>query len=170
MAEYVAIPGSGAVGTFAVQIAKAYGAEVTPVVSTSNVDQARSLGASTVVDYTIEDFTRRPERYDVLIDIAGSKRWTDYRRILKPEARFVAVGARVPSNLLSIRIGAIGAPQKYLFFIARMRQGDLAVLRELVDAGKLSPVIDRTYDLMHAVDAFTYLKAGHARAKVVVSV
>lgn len=162
--------GSGAVGTFAVQVAAAYGAEVTAVVSTRNVEQARSLGAAAVVDYTRDDFTLRPERYDVLIDIAGSKRWPEYRRVLQPNARFVAVGARVPSNLMSIRFSSVGSSQKYVFFIARMRQGDLVTLRGMVDAGKLRAVVDRTYDLDHAAEAFVYLKAGHAQGKVVVTV
>lgn len=161
--------GSGAVGTFTVQIAKAFGGDVTAVCSTPKFDLVRSLGATTVIDYTTEDFTQRPDRYDVLIDIAGSRTWAEYRRILKPDARFVSVGARVPANLMSIRVGAIRASQKYVFFIARMRRDDLATLRDLVDTGKLSPVIDRQYDLAHAAEAFTYLKAGHASGKVVVT-
>lgn len=162
--------GSGAVGTFAVQLAKALGGEVTAVCSTRNVDMVRSLGATTVIDYTKEDFTKRPALYDVLIDIAGTKTWPEYRRILQPDARFVAVGARVPANLMSIRMGAFRAPQKYVFFIARMRAADLVTLRDMIDSGKVSAVIDRTYDLVHAADAFAYLKEGHARAKVVVTV
>ena len=161
---------SGAVGPLAVQIARAFGADVTAVCSTRNLEMAQSVGATRVVDYTNEDFTRGDGRYDVLVDIVGTRRWSEYRRVLQPNARFVSVGARKPMSLLTIRLGSIGSSQKFAFFVARMRQADLVTLRELFEAAKLRPVIDRTYDLEHATDAFAYLKEGHARGKVVVTV
>lgn len=161
---------SGAVGTFAVQVARALGAEVTAVCSTRNLDTVRSLGSTSVIDYTAEDFTRRDERYDLLIDIAGTRRWSEYRRVLQPRASFVSVGAKKPLNLLMLRLASIGASQKYSFFIARLNQSDLATLRELMESGKLTSMMDKQYDLAHAAEAFAYLKAGHARGKVVVTV
>jgi NADPH:quinone reductase-like Zn-dependent oxidoreductase len=166
---------SGGVGTFAVQIAKALGAEVTAVCSTGNVEQARSLGADHVIDYTQEDFTRGDERYDLLLDVTGTRSWSDYKRVLKPKARHVIVGAPKGSRLLGplahvikLRLGSIGSGRKVAFFIAKLTRADLDVLRELIEAGKVRPIVDRHYDLTETADAFRYLGEGHAKAKVVV--
>jgi NADPH:quinone reductase-like Zn-dependent oxidoreductase len=168
---------SGGVGTFAVQIAKALGADVTAVCSTRNVDLVRSLGADRVVDYTREDFTRSGERYDVLLDVAGSRPWRACRRVLAPGGTAVVVGGPKSNRLLgplghvaAMRAGAIARRQKALFFIARPSRVDLDVLRELIEAGQVRPVVDRRYDLPETAAAFAYLGEGHARGKVVVTV
>jgi len=167
---------SGGVGTFAVQIAKALGAEVTGVCSTGNVDLVRSLGADHVVDYTREDFTRSGRRYDVLLDIAGSRSWPECRRVLEPKATLVIVGAPKGTRLLGplshivrLRAASIGSGRKVVFFIAKLNRPDLDVLRELIEAGKVTPFVDRTYPLRDTADAFRYLGEGHARGKVVVT-
>ena len=164
---------SGGVGTFAVQIAKALGAEVTAVCSTGNVEQARALGADQVIDYTQEDFTRGGARYDVLLDVTGTRSWGDYRRVLKPNARHVIVGAPKGTRLLGplshvikLRLGSIGSGRKVSFFVAKLNRADLEVLNELIEAGKVTPAIDRQYDLSEAADAFRYLGEGHAKAKI----
>jgi NADPH:quinone reductase-like Zn-dependent oxidoreductase len=168
---------SGGVGTFAVQIAKAYGAEVTAVCSTGNVDQARALGADHVVDYTREDFTRRGERHDVMLDIAGSRSFFEFRRALKPEATAVVIGAPMKSrglgplrHIVGTRVSAIGRSQTVTFFVAKINTADLTVLAELVEAGAVKPVIDRRYTLGEAPDALRYLGEGHARGKIVITV
>ena len=168
---------SGGVGTFAIQIAKALGAEVTAVCSTGNVEQARALGADHVVDYTQEDFTRGDGQYDVLLDVTGTRSWPDYKRVLKRGARHVIVGAPKGSRLLGplthvikLRLWSIGSGRKVAFFIAKLTRADLDLLRELIEAGKVMPVVDRQYDLSEAAAAFRYLGEGHAKAKIVVSV
>jgi NADPH:quinone reductase-like Zn-dependent oxidoreductase len=168
---------SGGVGTFAVQIAKSFGAEVTGVCSTGNVELARSLGADHVVDYTREDFTRSDRRYDLILDIAGSRSWSEYRRVLNPEATVVIVGAPKGSRLLGplshvvrMRLASLRSSQKVVFFIAKVNRADLEVLRELLEAGKVTPVVDRRYELSQAADALRYLGEGHARGKVVLTV
>jgi NADPH:quinone reductase-like Zn-dependent oxidoreductase len=168
---------SGGVGTFAVQIAKALGAEVTGVCSTRNVDIARSLGADHVIDYTQEDFTRSDRRYDLMLDIAGSRSWSECTRVLNPQATVVIVGAPKGNRLLGplshvvkVRLAALRSSQKVAFFIAKLDKPDLAVLRELIEAGKVTPVIDRRYELSESADAFRYLGEGHAQGKIVVNV
>ena len=168
---------SGGVGTFAVQIARALGAEVTGVGSTRNVDIARSLGADHVIDYTQEDFTRSDRRYDLMLDIAGNRSWSEYKRVLNPKATVVIVGAPKGSRLLGplshvvkVRLAALGSSRKVVFFIAKLDKPDLAVLRELLEAGKVTPVIDRRYELSEVADAFRYLGEGHAQGKIVVNV
>jgi NADPH:quinone reductase-like Zn-dependent oxidoreductase len=169
---------SGGVGTFAVQIAKALGAEVTAVCSTRNVEQAWSLGADRVVDYTRDDFTRSGERYDLFFDVAGSRSWSECRRVLRPESIFVIVGAqRGRSRLLGplahipkIRLRTLRASQKVVFFIAKLTREDLQVMRELIEAGKVTPVVERTYPLAETAEALRYLGEGHARGKIVVTV
>ena len=168
---------SGGVGTFAVQIAKALGAEVTAVCSTRNVELARSLGADHVVDYTQADFTRSDRRYDLLLDIAGSKSWSACRRVLKPEATLVIVGAHRRNRLFGpighivrLRLASLRGSQKAVFFIAKTNRADMEFLRELLEAGKVKPVVDRRYELSETADAFRYLGEGHARGKVVVTV
>jgi NADPH:quinone reductase-like Zn-dependent oxidoreductase len=168
---------SGGVGTFAVQLAKSFGAEVTGVCSTRNLDQARSLGADRVVDYTREDFTRGDRRYDLLLDVAGSRSWPECRRVLTPQATFVLVGAPKGSRLLGplghilqIRLASLRASQKVTFFISKAKTEDLVTLQELLEAGTVTPVVERTYALPEAVDALRHLGEGHAQGKLVVTV
>ena len=168
---------SGGVGTFAVQIAKAFGAHMTAVCSTRNVDQARSLGADEVIDYTKEDFTRSGQRYDVILDVAASGPLSARLRALKPNGTLVAVGAADPGKMASIVAGLIEAAvrsrlgsQKMPFFLAKNSKEDLLVLKDLIESGKVRPVIDRTYPLSETAEAIRYLETGHARAKVVITV
>jgi NADPH:quinone reductase-like Zn-dependent oxidoreductase len=168
---------SGGVGLFAVQIAKALGAEVTAVCSTRNVELVRSLGADRVVDYTREDFTRGDERYDVLFDNAGSRSWRECKRVLKPNARVVLVGGQMGGPVLGplghvirMKLAALLGSRKAVFFVAKFNQPDMEVLRELLEAGKVKPVVDRRYPLSEIADAFRYLGEGHAQGKVVISV
>ena len=167
---------SGGVGTFTVQIAKALGAEVTGVCSTRNAEMVASIGADRVVDYAQEDFTRTGPRYDLLIDIAGSRTLSETRRVLVPKGVLVAVGGpdhgRWVGPLSRTARMALLSPavsQRMTFFLARQNSGDLAVLRELLDAGKVTPVIDRTYPLTETAEAIRYLETGHARGKVVIT-
>lgn len=167
---------SGGVGTFAVQIAKAFGAEVTAVCSTRNVDMARSLGANHVIDYTREDFTRSEQRYDLFFDIAGGRSWSECRGILKPDAMFVLVGGpKTPligplSHVIKIRLGAMRASQQVVFFIAKFNQEDFAVLAELLETGKITPFIERTYSLNEIAEAMRHLGTGHAAGKLVITI
>ena len=167
---------SGGVGTFAVQIAKALGAEVTGVCSTRNVEQARSLGADHVIDYTGEDFTRTGRRYDLILDIAGSKSWSQCRRVLNPNAILVIVGAQGSrlmgplGHIAKVRLGALRGSQKAVFFVANFNGPDLAVLSELLGTGKVKPVVEKRYELIEVADALRYMGEGHARGKIVIGV
>jgi NADPH:quinone reductase-like Zn-dependent oxidoreductase len=168
---------SGGVGTFAVQIAKVYGADVTAVCSTKNVAMVRLIGADHVIDYTHEDFTKRSERYDLIIDNVGTHSLSEYARVLNPKGALVMVGGPNDGAWLgpmSISIKAkLAAPffsQQFVFFLAEMYQSDLDVLRELLQAGKITPVIDRRYPLAETAAALRYLELGHARGKVIISV
>jgi NADPH:quinone reductase-like Zn-dependent oxidoreductase len=167
---------SGGVGTFAVQIAKALGAEVTGVCSTRNVEQARSLGADHVIDYTGEDFTRPGQRYDLILDIAGSKSWSQCRRVLNPNAILVIVGAKGSrlmgplGHIAKVRLGALRGSQKAVFFVANFNEPDLAVLSDLLETGKVKPVVERRYELVEVADALSYMGEGHARGKIVIGV
>src|SRR5207245_6073878 len=154
---------SGGVGTFAVQIAKAFGAEVTGVCSSSKVEKARSLGADHVIDYTAEDFTRNGLCYDVLLDIAGSHSLSECRRVLERNATYVLVGAsaiqhssswRALSRFATVRFESIGGSQRVAMYITKMTQSDLEVLRDLLVAGKVTSVIDRCYELSDVSEAF----------------
>ena len=167
---------SGGVGTFAVQLAKWFGAEVTGVCSTRNVDLARSLGADRVVDYTQEDFTRLGERHDLMLDIAGSRSFSEFRRVLTPEATVVVIGAPMTNralgplkHVIGTRLASVGRSQTVTFFVAKITKDDLVVLQELLQAGEVTPVIDRRYELSQVPDALRYLGEGHARGKVVIS-
>jgi NADPH:quinone reductase-like Zn-dependent oxidoreductase len=168
---------SGGVGTFAVQLAKSFDAEVTAVCSTRNVDLARSLGADHVVDYTQEDFTRRGERHDLLLDIAGSRSFGALRRVLTPEATVVLVGGRMTYRGLG-PLPHLGATllksklrsQTVRFFMAKIERDDLAFLASLLEAGTVRSVIDRRYELHQLPEALAYLGEGHARGKIVVTV
>jgi NADPH:quinone reductase-like Zn-dependent oxidoreductase len=168
---------SGGVGTFAVQIAKAYGAEVTAVCSTKNLAMVRSIGADHVIDYSREDFTRRPERYDLIIDNVGTHSLAEYRRVLNPTGALVIVGGLDKGPWLGPLSTSIAAmlwspfvSQKMNFFFADMKQADLGVLRDLLQEGKITPVIDRRYELARTADALRYLEQGHARGKVIVAI
>jgi len=168
---------SGGVGTYAVQLAKAFGAEVTGVCSPRNVEQTRSLGADRVVDYTREDFTKLDERYDLMLDIAGSRPFLEYRRVLAPKATVVLVGAKIKYRgmgplpyLAKTLVTSRFRSQKVTFFVAKTLKDDLAALAGLLEAGTVRSVIDRSYPLSQAADALTYLGEGHARAKVAITV
>ena len=168
---------SGGVGTFAVQIAKALGADVTGVCSARNVDLVRSLGADHVIDYNYEDCTRSDQRYDLMLDIAGSRSWSECRRILTPQATLVIVGAPKGNPLIGplsriakLRVAAVRSSRKVVFFIAKLNRADMEILRELLEAGKVAPVVDKRYELSEIADAFRYLGEGHARGKIVITV
>jgi NADPH:quinone reductase-like Zn-dependent oxidoreductase len=166
----------GGVGTFAVQIAKALGAHVTAVTGPRNVDITRSLGADEVIDYTKEDFARRPERYDAVLDISATRSLSDLRRVLVPNGIFVQVGAAksggwlgVFGRIISVAVRARVLHQRAKFYVAQTNAEDLVCLRDLIESGKLRPVIDRTYPLSEAREAVRYVGTGQARAKVVIT-
>ncbi len=163
---------SGGVGTFAVQIAKALGAEVTAVCSTRNVDIARSIGADHIVDYNKADFARLGQQYDLILAANGHHSIFDYRRVLSRDGIYVAVGAMVPilEALLLGRVLSMLGRKKMTFFIAKINQKDLLFLRDLLETGKVVPVIDRRYPLSEAAEALRYLAEGHAQGKVVLTV
>lgn len=168
---------SGGVGTFAIQIAKALGADVTAVCSSRNLDMARSLGADRVIDYTREDFTRSERRYNLLLDIAGGRSWFECRRVLAQDATFVIVGGpktnRVIgplSHVLRIKLASLRASQKVVFFIAKFNQPDFEVLGELLGSGQVKPFIERTYPMSEMAEAMRYMGTGHVRGKLVVQV
>jgi NADPH:quinone reductase-like Zn-dependent oxidoreductase len=165
----------GGVGTFAVQLAKAFGAEVTGVTNTGNLDLVRSIGADHVIDYSREDFTKRGQRYDVIVDVAGKPSLSACRRALAPGGTLVLVGAgsgvggplgRMFAGLVRSRV----LRQRLVGFIAKVNREDLVTLRELIEAGKVTPVIDRTYPLSETAEALRYLETGRARGKVVITV
>jgi NADPH:quinone reductase-like Zn-dependent oxidoreductase len=166
----------GGVGTFAVQIAKALGAHVTAVTGTANVELVRSLGPDEVFDRTHEDFTRRGQQYDVIFDVAADRPLKEYRRALAHNGRIVLVGAAKRSELALIArpLGAIIRSRlgsRWLApFMAKIRREDLLALKELIEAGKIHPVIDREYPLSEAAEAIRYVGSGQARAKVVINV
>lgn len=169
---------SGGVGTFAVQIAKAFGAEVTGVCSTRNTDLVRSLGADHLIDYTQEDFTRNGRRYDVVFDLVGNHSLAGFRRALKPEGTLVLSGGGVfeggsvvgPMGLLiKGQVMSRFARHRLLVLTAAPSKENLATLRELADSGKLTPAVDRTYPLSEAPEAIRYLEKEHARSKVVIT-
>ena len=167
---------SGGVGTFAVQLAKLFGAEVTAVCSTGNVEQARSLGADRVVDYTKEDFTTLGVQHDLMLDIAGSRSFLDCRKVLTPDATVVLIGGRMTYRGLG-PLPHLGATilksrfrsQTVTFFVAKVTTEDLTYLADLLEAGTLKSVIDRRYELSEAPVALAYLGEGHAKAKVVIT-
>ncbi len=165
----------GGVGTFAVQIAKSYGAEVTAVTNAGNLDMVRSLGADHVIDYDREDYTRNGQHYDLICDIAASHSISDYMRSLNPNGTCVIVGARDKLMRRLIYFLVIGrlmpkGDKKFRFFIAKSTQEDLIFLKDLIEAGKVRPVVDRRYPLSQTAEAMRYLKEGHARGKVIIAV
>jgi NADPH:quinone reductase-like Zn-dependent oxidoreductase len=167
---------SGGVGTFAVQLAKAFGADVSAVCSTRNVELVRSLGADHVVDYTREDFTRSDRRYDLMVDIAGSRSWRECRRVLAPQATFVIVGGSKSNRLLGplghvvgVRLASLFSRRKVVFFIAKLNKPDLEVLRELLESGQVTPFVERRFTFGEVADAYRYLGEGHAQGKIVIT-
>jgi NADPH:quinone reductase-like Zn-dependent oxidoreductase len=172
---------AGGVGTFAVQIAKAFGGEVTGVCSSANVELVQSLGADHVIDYTKQDFSRTGQLYDVVFDLVGNRSLTDLRRSLKPDGILVPVGGAhdrghgargllAPLRLMgrAVLLGRLGK-LKVAAFIANFNKQDLNTLRDLIEAGKVNPVIDRTYPLSETPEAMRYLASGHARGKVAIT-
>jgi NADPH:quinone reductase-like Zn-dependent oxidoreductase len=167
---------SGGVGTFAVQIAKSFGAEVTAVCSTKNVDTARSIGADHVIDYTREDFTQSGERYDLILGANAYHSVFDYRRALSRGGIYVEAGGGGSQNLLGILLGTllqsllslIGS-KKICGFVAKLNKKDLDSLKDLLAAGKMVSVIDRRYPLADVAEALRYLEEGHAKGKVVIT-
>ena len=180
--QSVVINGAGgAVGTFAVQLAKAYGAEVTAVDASGKLDMLRSIGADRVVDYTREDFTQSGERYDLIIDIAGTHAWSASRRALSPEGTYVLIGHDQYGASGHRWVGSLGRFVKLMVIAPLVSQlhpfrgtkdpGDrLVVMKELIEAGKITPVIDRTFPLSEVPEAIRYLESGQARGKVVITV
>ena len=165
---------SGGVGTFAVQIAKSAGAEVTGVCSTRNIEMVRSIGADHVIDYTKEDYTESDERYDLIIDNVGNRSLSANRRVMTDEGIFVMVGGSkgdwigplmrpVKAMMLSPFVD-----QEFILILATMNRDDLATLSELMQAGKVVPVLDRSYQLSDVPDAIRYSEEGHARGKIVI--
>jgi NADPH:quinone reductase-like Zn-dependent oxidoreductase len=169
---------SGGVGTFAVQIAKAFGADVTAVCSTRNIDLVKSIGADHVIDYTKEDFTKTDQHYDMLYDLVGNHSFSERRRILSPNGICV-LGGIGGAGVHPETLGRIGrnfwdaflsnfSNQKFVFYIAKLTKDDLNVLRDLMQSGKVAPVIDRPYKISETQAAVRYLEEGHARGKVVI--
>ena len=165
---------SGGVGTFAVQIAKAFGAEVTAVCSTRNLDMARSIGAYHVIDYTKKDFTRNPQRYDLILAINGYHSLFAYKRALNPQGIYVcgggALGQILQAMLFRSFVSRKGGKQMRLMGRAKVIQEDLVFLAELLEEGKIVSVIDRSYPLGEIVEAFRYVEDTHAQGKVVITV
>ena len=170
---------SGGVGTFAVQIAKTFGADVTGVCSTRNVDLVRSLGADHVIDYTKEDFAKDERRYDVILDNVPNHSLSECRRILNPNGKYVMIGGGGPNDnrwigpfgrVINTMILSPFVSQKMGMMMADPSQKDLAVLAVMMQSGKVKPVIDRTYKLSEVPEAIRYLEQGHARGKVVITV
>jgi NADPH:quinone reductase-like Zn-dependent oxidoreductase len=171
---------SGGVGTFAVQIAKAFGAEVTAVCSPRNLEQARSMGADYVIDYTKEDFSMSDQRYDMIFDNVGNHTIAERRRVLTPNGICVLAGmgsagqhegqwGRLTGNLKAFFVSPF-ISQKFELFIAKVVQADLTVLRDLMQEGKVKPVIDREYPMSETAEALRYLEEGHARGKIVITI
>jgi NADPH:quinone reductase-like Zn-dependent oxidoreductase len=164
---------SGGVGSFAVQIAKSFGAEVTAVCSTRNVDTVRSIGADHVIDYTREDFTKNGKQYDLILAANGDRSISDYRRALAPTGTYVMSGGSMSQLTQAMLFGpwySKTGGQKMGNILAKPNNKDLTFIKELVEAGKVVPVIDRCYPLSETADAIRYVGEGHARGKVVISV
>jgi NADPH:quinone reductase-like Zn-dependent oxidoreductase len=164
---------SGGVGTFAVQIARALGAEVTAVCSTRNVETVRSIGADHVVDYTREDVAASGKMFDVILAVAGNRPIMQYKRMLRPGGIFVAVGGSGPQMSQSVTLGpwiSIFGDRKVIMLLARAHRGSLEFVKQLLESKKIVPVIDRRYSFDQLPDALRYVEEGHARGKVVVAV
>lgn len=168
---------AGGVGTFAVQLAKAFGADVTGVCSTRSVDLLRSLGADHVIDYSRDDFTRSATQYDLLLDCAGNRSLWACRRVMTLNGTFVGVGAQPGGrwlgplpHVLNVFVSGRFVSQRVILFVASVNVSDLIVMTELIEAGKVTPVIDRSYTLSEVAAAVRHLRDGHARGKVVIAV
>jgi NADPH:quinone reductase-like Zn-dependent oxidoreductase len=164
---------SGGVGTFAVQIAKYYGAEVTGVCSTRKLDMVRSIGADHVIDYTAEDFTRTGQRYDLILALAGNLSISDYRRALSPEGIFICIGGSMGQYFQALLLGSLISmmeSKKMGVVMPKPNQKDLLFLIELFEAGKVVPVIDKRYPLSEVPEAIRYIEEGHVQGKVVITV
>jgi NADPH:quinone reductase-like Zn-dependent oxidoreductase len=164
---------SGGIGTFAVQIAKSFGAEVTGVCSTRNLDMVRSIGADQVIDYTREDFTRGGQRYDLILATAGYRSIFDYKRALRPKGIYVVTGGSLAQIFQPMLLGpfiSMTGRKKMVSLAVRQNQKDLVFMKELLEAGKVVPVIDRRYPLSEVAEALRYYGQGHARGKVVITV
>jgi NADPH:quinone reductase-like Zn-dependent oxidoreductase len=164
---------SGGVGTFAVQIARSYGAEVTAVCSTRNLDQARSIGAEHVIDYTKEDFTKNGQQYDLVFAANGYHSLSAYKRALAPRGIYIMAGGTMAQIFQSMLFGSMMSEtggRKMAGVSAKRDQNDLVFIKELYEAGKVRSIIDRRYPLNDAAEALRYLGAGHARGKVAISV
>lgn len=159
---------AGGVGTFAVQIAKAFGAVVTAVCSTQKVDMVHSLGADHVIDYTQANFTQSGQQYDLLFDAVGNHSLSACRRVISPTGTYVTVSG-APTYLLKVAVLSRFVRQRLIFFMAATNNEDLVVLKELIEAQKVTPVIDRCYPLREVPEAIRYLGEGHARGKVVIT-
>jgi len=166
---------SGGVGTFAVQMAKSFGTEVTGVCSTRNLDMVRSIGADQVVDYTQEDFTKNGQRYDLICDAVGNRSVSDYKRALRPRGTCVIIGfSTLPRLFGHVVLGPLlsmtGNKKIGLMGLAKPNQKDLVFVKDLLEAGKVVPVIDRRYPLSETAEAIRYLEGRHARGKVIITV
>jgi NADPH:quinone reductase-like Zn-dependent oxidoreductase len=170
---------SGGVGTFAVQIAKSFGAAVTGVCSTRNLEMVRSLGADQVIDYTKEDFAKGDQRYDVVLDNVPNHSLSECRRVLNPKGKYIMIGGGGPTDnpwigpfgrVIQALLEAPFVSQKMAMMMAELKKSDLAILGDMMQSGKLKPVIDRTYKLSELPAAIAYLEEGHARGKVVITV
>jgi NADPH:quinone reductase-like Zn-dependent oxidoreductase len=166
---------AGGVGTFAVQIAKRLGADVTGVCSTRNVDMVRSLGADHVIDYTREDFTKSGQRYDLIFDCVGNHSLSACRRVLDPKGIYIMVGGAggrwmgpLPRSIKALLLSRF-VSQNLFMFLAKSRKEDLTMMHELLEAGKVTPVIDKCYKLSEVPEAIRYLEEGHARGKVIIA-
>ena len=169
---------SGGVGTFAVQIAKSFGADVTGVCSTRTVDMVRSLGANQVIDYTKEDFTKSAQRYDVILDNVPNHTLSECRRVLNPKGKYVMIGGGGPNDgrwigpfgrVISALVLSPFVSQDMGMMLAELNKKDLTILSDLMQAGKVTGVIDRRYKLSEVPEAIRYLEEGHARGKVVIT-
>ena len=175
--QHVLINGAaGGVGTFAVQIAKSFGADVTGVCSTRNLDMIQSIGADRVIDYSKEDFTKGGQRYDIVFDCISNHSVSDYRRVLNPQGRYVGVGGAVSRWFIGILappvkllVVSMLVSQKLTVHLAKFNKADLTTIAELMAAGKVNPVIDRRYSLSDVPEAIRYLETRHARGKVIIT-
>lgn len=164
---------SGGVGTFAVQIAKALGAEVTAVCSTSKIDLTQSLGADHVIDYAKEDFTRNGRQYDLILAVNGDRSLGDYERVLMPNGTYAMVGgsnSQIFQALLRGPIKSRSGGKRFTTVSAKPNQADLEVMNDLIETGRVRPVVDRCYPLSETAEALRYVEAGHARGKVVITI
>ena len=164
---------SGGTGTFAVQIAKSFGAEVTGVASTKKLDMVRSIGADKVIDYTQEDFTKSGQCYDLILDVASNRSILAYKRALSPKGIYVTAGGHLAALLQTVFLGPIismiGSKKMGILVWKQMKKEDLDFLTELFEAGKVAPVIDRRFPLSEVAEALRYLEEGHAQGKVVIT-